>query len=110
MKRHLSYLAGYIDGDGCFYVFYQPTVDRYRAQIVISSTNRQVLEHFLLKILPYIRAKKPVCEKLIEFYNTTLPNGGDRQSDAFKASYAEILTKREIMVEEIHKLNSKGRI
>jgi len=66
------------------------------------------LSHLLPKILPYLRSKKEVCKKLIEFHNTTIPNGGDRQSQDFKESYLSILATREKLVKEIHLLNSKG--
>lgn len=66
------------------------------------------LSKILPKILPFLQHKRPVCEKLIEFYNTILPNGGDRQSDSFKKSYSAILSKRECIVNEIHILNSRG--
>jgi hypothetical protein len=66
------------------------------------------LSQVLPKIIPYLIIKKAAAEKLIEFYNTTLPNGGDRHSEEFKKLYAERLIERERIVDEIHKLNLKG--
>lgn len=80
---------------------------KHRDQITWIVTGNPLAE-ILPKLLPFLRTKKPVCEKLIEFHKTTLPNGGDRQSKEFKDSYNAILASRERIVEEIHKLNSKG--
>ena len=66
------------------------------------------LAQIIPKIIPYLIIKKPAAEKVIEFYNTTIPNGGDRHSDAFKKMYTQILIDREKIVDEIHKLNLKG--
>lgn len=56
----------------------------------------------------YLIIKKPVCEKIIEFDKTNLPNGGDRHSQAFKDNYKSILAKRECIFKEIQELNAKG--
>jgi hypothetical protein len=66
------------------------------------------LSQIISNILPYIIIKKQAAQKLIEFYNTTIPNGGDRHSQSFKQMYAEKLKEREIIVDQIHKLNLKG--
>ncbi len=68
----------------------------------------RALSKILFKLSFFLRHKSPVCEKLIEFYRTTLPNGGDRQSESFKQSYAEIISKRESIVNEVHRLNFRG--
>lgn len=60
------------------------------------------------KILPFIKHKKPVLKKIIEFYNTTLKNGGDRHTQEFKDSYAAIIQERETIINTIHILNLKG--
>ncbi len=62
----------------------------------------------LQKVLPYLINKKEQCKILIEFYQTTLPNGGDRQSQAFRDAYFDIITKREVLVNNLHILNKKG--
>jgi len=80
---------------------------KHRDQI-IWVLNGDRLAKILPKILPYLRAKNKVCEKLIELHNTVLPNGGDRQSEEFRNSYSAILCLREQIVNEVHKLNSKG--
>ena len=66
------------------------------------------LSKILHKIHPFIKHKKPVLEKLIEFYNTTLKNGGARHTEEFRSSYAEVINKREDIVKTIHLLNLKG--
>lgn len=68
----------------------------------------KLLAEILPFILPYLIYKKPVCEKLIEFYKLTLPNGGDRQSAAFKQFYADLLKLKMEIVNHIHTLNQKG--
>jgi hypothetical protein len=63
---------------------------------------------FLKKIVQFLRFKKPVCEKLIEFYETTLINGGARHTEIFRKSYTQTIAKREEIISEIHNLNKKG--
>lgn len=74
----------------------------------IWSISSFTLSQALPKIIPYLIIKKAAAEKLVEFYNTTIPNGGDRHSEKFKKLYEEKLAQREIIVDEIHKLNLKG--
>ena len=62
----------------------------------------------LQKVYPFLRAKKEVCKTLMEFQQLTLKNGGDRQSEDFKSSYANIISQKEKIVDIVHKLNSKG--
>lgn len=68
----------------------------------------KALHPILKRVHPYLRYKKPVCEKLIEFHETTLKNGGARHTDAFRESYSKVLSIRESIVSEVHKLNLKG--
>ena len=68
------------------------------------------LSQLIPKILPYLIIKKQTAEKIMEFYNTTLSNGGDRHSEKFKALYAENIIIRERIVQEIHNLNLKGLV
>lgn len=68
----------------------------------------KALFKILDKIHPFIHHKKPVLEKLIEFHNTTLKNGGARHTQIFREEYASIIKKREEIVNTIHLLNSKG--
>lgn len=68
----------------------------------------KILYPFLKKVHPYLGYKKPVAEKLIEFFETSLPNGGDRQSKAFKDAYSTIIKKRESIIQQVHDLNKKG--
>jgi len=68
----------------------------------------------LYKILPkircFLRNKQEVCDKLIEFQQTILPNGGDRNSELFKALFEKRRGVRERIIQEIHQLNHKGSI
>lgn len=68
----------------------------------------KALSKILDKIYPFLKHKKPVCEQLIEFYSTTLINGGARHTEIFRSQYAEVLKTREKIVTNVHKLNSKG--
>jgi hypothetical protein len=68
----------------------------------------KALSKILDKIYPFLKHKKPVCEQLIEFYSTTLINGGARRTESFRSQYAEVLKTREKIVANVHKLNSKG--
>jgi hypothetical protein len=43
-NTELAYAAGYIDGDGCFNI--SKYLRKYRAYIIISSTNKNVLDWF----------------------------------------------------------------
>lgn len=80
---------------------------KHRDQIVWNLSAAK-LAGLLPKILPYLRTKKLVCAKLIEFYNTDLPTKGSRKSQEFLDSYATALNARNKLVDDIHKLNSKG--
>jgi len=62
----------------------------------------------LPKIRPFLIGKQPVCDKLIEFQDTILPNGGDRHSELFKALFERRREVRERIIGEIHELNHKG--
>lgn len=68
----------------------------------------KALFEVLPKIIPYLKYKQPVCEKLIEFYKLTIKNGGDRQSEAFKLAYNSILESKMEIVRQVHILNKKG--
>lgn len=68
-----------------------------------------MLYRVLLEIHCFLRnRKKKVCDLLIEFQKTILPNGGDRHSRNFKEKMICIIAKREKIISEIHKLNKKG--
>lgn len=68
----------------------------------------RALEPILSRIYVFLRHKKPVCEELIKFYATTLPNGGARHTETFRNAYSQVVEEREIIVDRIHKLNLKG--
>lgn len=66
------------------------------------------LYEILPKIRPYLRNKQEVCDKLIEFQKTILPNGGDRHSELFRALFEKRREVRERIVREVHEFNLKG--
>lgn len=66
------------------------------------------LRTILGDLVKYLIIKRPVCEKIIEFDNTNIKNGGDRHSKQFKESYKSILIKREEIFAQIQALNTKG--
>lgn len=80
---------------------------KHRDQIIWNLSAAK-LAAILPKILPFLRSKKSVCEKLIELHNTNIPIGISKKTQEFKASYALVMAKRDKIVDDIHKLNSKG--
>lgn len=66
------------------------------------------LYEILPKIRPFLTTKQEICDKLIEFQKTILPNGGDRHSELFRALFEKRRKIREIIIEEVHKFNLKG--
>lgn len=66
------------------------------------------LYKILPKIRPFLTNKKEVCDKLIEFQKTILPNGGDRHSELFKALFEKRREIREIIIKKVHEFNLKG--
>jgi len=68
----------------------------------------KALSRILPFIVPYLSYKKPVCEELIKFYQTTLKNGGARHTEEFRKSYASIIEERDKIVHKVHQLNKKG--
>jgi hypothetical protein len=94
-------------GGGLNFINRHASNKKHRDQFMWRISSR-VLSKVLPKIQQFLRYKKPVCEKLIEFYTLTIPNGGDRQSEAFKKANASILALKLDIVNEVHKLNLKG--
>ena len=68
----------------------------------------KALSKILDKIYPFLKHKKPVCEQLMKFYETTLSNGGARHTETFRTQYSKVIQIREEIINNIHKLNSKG--
>ena len=89
-------------------VYREPT-SRNHNPMIIWSLRSKALYTILTKILPYLRTKKERCEKLIELQETSIKNGGNRKSDEFRIRQKEIQSIREKIVEDIHKLNAKGK-
>jgi len=94
-------------GGGLNFIDRHTNNEKHRNQFMWRISSR-VLAEVLPKIKPFLRYKKPVCEKLIEFYSLTMPNGGDRQSEAFKEANAILYARRLEIVNQIHQLNLKG--
>jgi hypothetical protein len=72
------------------------------------SIHALTLSKVIPTILPWLICKKDAAQKVMEFYDTNLSNGGDRHSKKFKRLYAETLIKRERLIFELHNLNLKG--
>lgn len=68
------------------------------------------LYEILPNIRPFLRSKKEVCDLLIEFQQTILPNGGDRHSELFRALFEKRIEVRERIVAQVHQFNHKGSI
>lgn len=68
------------------------------------------LAKIINRIHPFLKYKKPVCEELMKFINTILPNGGARHTEKFRESYARIIAQREVIVRNVHLLNLKGTV
>lgn len=62
----------------------------------------------LSNIRPFLKNKKSVCEELIKFQQTILPNGGDRHSESFRKDFLCRVAEREKIIVNVHKLNKRG--
>lgn len=64
----------------------------------------------LQKIQPFLKHKKPVCDELIKFYQTTFRRSGrpSPNSAHFTEFYRPILEEREAIFHKIQQLNKKG--
>lgn len=94
-------------GGSCHFVERKSKDPNQRNQILWKITGKPAFD-ICQRIIPYLRYKRPVCEKIIEFYETTLTNGGARHTDYFRKQYASIIVERERIIKEIHTLNHKG--
>lgn len=88
-------------------VSYVPARPKKKA-VAIWCLSSKSLSEILPKIYPFLQNKKDVCEKLIEFHETILPNGGDRHSELFNALFEKKRRIRDSIIEEVHKLNATG--
>jgi hypothetical protein len=66
------------------------------------------LANIIPSIYPFLRYKKQVCDEIMKFIDTVLPNGGARHTEIFRSGYEKVLKQREEIVQKIHKLNRKG--
>ena len=99
----LEWLIERFGGSVCFI----PAKKNKRASATWS-ISAAALYDILPKIRPYLITKQEVCDKLIEFQKTILPNGGDRHSELFRALFEKRREVRERIVAEIHEFNLKG--
>jgi hypothetical protein len=95
-------------------------VERFGGSVVFISakTNKKAsatwtlsaaaLYEILPKIRPFLTNKQEICDKLIEFQKTILPNGGDRNSELFRALFEKTREIRERIIAEVHAFNLKG--
>lgn len=90
-------------------ITYRKPTSRNHNPIIIWSLKSKALHQILDKIYPFLKVKKERCKKLMDLRDTTMSNGGNRKSEAFKLRQKEIQLIREGIVEDIHKLNAKGR-
>lgn len=93
--ENINYLAGYIDGDGCFYI--TKTTDKFRATLIVSSTYIPVLEHFKSQfggdIYPVITKKETwkqqfhwrlYMKESLEMAKKVIPYLTEKRTQAFK--------------------------
>jgi hypothetical protein len=89
-------------------IYRKPTGSRQNP-MVIWSLRSDALYQILMSIYPFLRVKKERCEKLGQFHQTRIPNGGDRKSSAFKAHVADLCMTRRQLFDEFQVLNKKGK-
>lgn len=94
-------------GGSCHFIDRKSKDSSKSNQILWKLTGKSV-SYLLKNIVSFLRYKRPVAEKIIEFYETTMQNGGDRHSEAFKEAYKKISNIRESIVSQVHNLNRKG--
>lgn len=87
--------------------FIQPKRNKAKP-VGLWSIHALTLSKIIPDIMPWLICKKAAAQKVMEFYDTNLSNGGDRHSEQFKKLYAETLIKREKLISELHNLNLKG--
>lgn len=92
-------------GGFCYFVPKKSKNALHKDQIAWRINSNQ-LTKILPQIYPFLRNKKNVCEKLIEFCSTIQDNGGDRQKE-FSEKYQEILKVRDKIFDQISHFNSK---
>lgn len=99
----LPWLIARFGGSACFI----PAKSNKKASALWTLSSNS-LHAILPKIHPYLRGKKEVCGKLMEFHNTILPNGGDRHSELFHELFEKRIKVRESIINDVHILNKKG--
>ena len=103
-KNFFSWLLEHFGGS-VYFVESRECNKKHSATWIIQA---KALSKILPEVIPYLKHKRPMAEKLMNFLNSTLSNGGDRHSIRSKEAYAAILQQREALVQDIHILNAKG--
>lgn len=85
----------------------KPTTQRHNAMIIWSLSS-DALYRFAKDVYPFLRVKKERCEKLIQFHQTSVPNGGNRKSKEFRNYICDLLITRRALFDEFQVLNKKG--
>jgi intein/homing endonuclease len=93
---------------GC--LVYRPKKNKNSNAYCVWAVSNKTLSEILLKIKTFLVSKKDVCNKLIEFQKTVLPNGRNYYSEEFQAFAKKREIEREEIIEEVHRLNHKGTI
>lgn len=78
-----------------------------RNQIMWRLCSRQLF-NILPKIQPFLRYKRPVCDKLIELVKLSFPKGDLQMVESIRKTYHSTLAIRDEIVRAVHQLNHKG--
>lgn len=89
-------------------IYRKPTSQRHNPMIIWSLSS-DALYQFSKNVYPFLRVKKERCEKLIQFHQTNVPNGGDRNSSEFQRHICDLLVTRRQLFDEFQVLNKKGK-
>lgn len=89
-------------------IYRKPTTHRNNPMIIWSLSS-DTLYQFAKNVFPFLRVKKERCEKLIQFHQTNIPNGGDRSSIEFRNHICDLLVTRRRLFDEFQVLNKKGK-
>lgn len=100
----IEWLAKRFGGSLCFLEKKQSN----RLAIGYWAIHAKKLFPILTTIKSFLINKKSVCNELIKFQKTILPNGGDRHSKIFAKDFKRRILQREKIIKKVHKLNHKG--
>lgn len=89
-------------------IYRKPTTKRHNPMIIWSLSSDSLYQ-FSKNVHPFLRVKKERCEKLIQFHQTNVPQGGDRSSPEFRNYIVDLLFTRKKLFNEFQVLNKKGK-